>query len=77
MLAVFLAVPWPKRFPEWPVVYLWLLVVASSAFLTLHAFPVEPGGQAEDRGGGRGSDALVYPVAFALSFGLFGLLLFP
>ena len=77
LLAVCVAVPWPQRFAEWPVLYLWLVVVASSAFLTLHAFPIEPGSQAEDRGGGRASEALVYPVAFALSFCLFGLQLLP
>ncbi len=79
LLAVFLAVPWPRAFPEWPVVYLWLAVVASSAFLTLHAYPIEPaGGEAEDRGhGGRTSEALAYPVVFFLSLGLFSRQLFP
>ncbi|MDP9476345.1 MAG: hypothetical protein M3R38_11815 [Actinomycetota bacterium] len=78
LLGVCAAVPWPQRFPEWPVVCLWFVVVASSAFLTLHAFPIAPGGQVEYRGhGGRTSEALVYPVVFFLSLGLFSRQLFP
>ena len=77
LLAVLLAVPSPRAFPEWPAVCLWLVVAASSAFLTLDAFPVETGGPEERVRRGRPPEAAVYPVAFALSSSLFAFQLLP
>ena len=38
LFAVSLAVSWPRRDLGWPVEVLWVVVVASSAFLTFQAF---------------------------------------
>jgi hypothetical protein len=38
LLAVSLAAIWPQRDLPWPVAILWLVVMASSAFLTVQGF---------------------------------------
>jgi hypothetical protein len=66
LLAVALAASWPRRDLGWPAEALWLVVVASSAFLTFRAFAPVAGE------GGRGEarwawESLVYPITLALA----------
>ena len=69
LLAVSLAAIWPQRDLPWPVTILWLVVMASSAFLTLQGFswsvsPEQEGERGETR---RKVEWLVYPITLFLA----------
>jgi len=68
LFAVVLAVSWPRRDLGWPAGVLWVVVVASSAYLTFRAFaPVASLGE-DGRGEARWtSESLVYPITLALA----------
>jgi hypothetical protein len=73
--AVSLAAIWPQRDFPWPVTILWLVVMASSAFLTLQGFsssvfPEQEGERGETR---RNLEWLVYPITLFLACSPFNL----
>ncbi len=66
LLAVALAVSWPRRELGWPAEALWLVVVASSAYLTFRVFAPVP----DEDGCGEArwtSVSSVYPITLALA----------
>ena len=74
LYAVALAVFWPHL--GWPGVFLWAVVVTSSAFLTLRAFGPVPG--EEERSEGRWtSESVAYPVTLLLATSFVGFQVFP
>ncbi len=67
LFAVYLAASWPQLDLGWPVLVLWIVVVASSAYLTVrYSSPL-----VEEGHGGlrhrRASEALVYPITLCLA----------
>ena len=54
-----------------PVSIAWVLVVVSSAFLSLDAFPMAPDEAEKRRRIGRAPEAIVYPLTFVLSLFFF------
>lgn len=66
LFAVGLAVSWPRRDLGWPAEVLWVIVVASSAFLTFRA-PASAE-NTDTRGELRwDSESLVYPFVLVLA----------
>ena len=75
LFAVSLALSGPPRDLAWPVVVLWVVVVASSAYLTPQAFPPVP--REGERGEARQtSESLVYPITLLLASSLYASQLF-
>jgi hypothetical protein len=69
LLAVSLAAIWPQRDLPWPVAIMWLVVMVSSAFLTVQGFSrSEPPEQEGERGETRRNlEWLVYPITLFLA----------
>jgi hypothetical protein len=72
LFAVYVAVSWPPTDLGWPGAVLCLVVVVSSAYLTVKAFPSVPRGPGErDAVEWRvKTEALVYPIAFFFAVSL-------
>jgi hypothetical protein len=79
LFAVSLAVSWSQRALGWPGEVVWVVVLASSAYLTVRLYPLFPRG-------GEGSESpaearqrletLVYPIVFIFSASLLGFQVF-
>jgi hypothetical protein len=72
LFAVYLAVSWAlgaHTLASWPGITLWLVVVASSAYLTPQAFP--PVSDEGVHSEARASEALVYPITLLLAASTF------
>ena len=74
LFTVSLAVIWPQRDLPWPVTILWLVVMASSAFLTVQGYSRgEPPEHEDERGETRRNlEWLVYPITLFLACFPFG-----
>jgi hypothetical protein len=70
LFAVYLAVSWPHYDLAWPGVVLWVVVVASAAYLTVRLRTLVPreGESSEAR---QTSESLVYPITLLLAFPIF------
>ena len=81
LLAVSLAVSWSQRDLGWPGEVLWVVVLASSAYLTVQLcplFPREGEGGSESHAEARQTlETLVYPIVFVFSGSLLGFQIFP
>ena len=69
LFAVSLAAIWPQRDLPWPVTILWLVVMASSVFLTVQGYSrSEPPEHEDERGETRRKvEWLVYPITLFLA----------
>ena len=80
LFAVSLAVSWSRHALVWPAEVLWVVVVASSAFLTGRLCPLFPreGEGSESHAEARQTlETLVYPIVFVFSGTLLGFQTFP
>jgi NADH:ubiquinone oxidoreductase subunit 5 (subunit L)/multisubunit Na+/H+ antiporter MnhA subunit len=80
LLAVSLAVSWSQRELGWPGAVLWVVVLASSAYLTVRLCPLFPreGEGSESHAEARQTlETLVYPIVFVFSGTLLGFQTFP
>ncbi len=81
LLAVSLAVSWSQRELGWPGEVLWMVVLASSAGLTVRLCPLYPregeGGSESPAEARQTFEKLVYPIVFVFSGSLLGFQIFP
>jgi hypothetical protein len=77
LFAVYVAVTWALStdpLAAWPGVALWVVVLASSAYLAPRAFP--PASDEGADGAARVEESLVYPITLLLAASLYALQMF-